>query len=137
MLFRSFTALAQLGGGEYPRPLAGAEITPPLPVVRVPQSAKDPASYSSVADALKALNAPGMDGQGIVEISDSGSHELASLVIQAPAEGVVVLRAAQGCRPVLELQRLELQGGPGSRIVLDGLVLHGGPVVVQIGRAHV
>ena len=60
----------------------------------------------------------------------SSSHELASLVIQAPAEGVVVLRAAQGCRPVLELQRLELQGGPGSRIVLDGLVLHGGPVVV-------
>jgi len=124
-----FTAQADLGGGEYDRPL---NVEPrsggsPTPLVQVP-TARDSSLpvFPTIADALQALG-----GHGIVEITDNATHSLGSLSVAVNAKSTVTIRAANRFRPVLLIDRLTLEGEQGSRCVLEGLLITGGPVLVN------
>ncbi len=126
-----FTAQADLGGGEYDRPLS-VEPGPdggPTPLVQVPVPATLDSPwpvFPTIADALQALG-----GQGIVEITDNATHSLGSLTVAVNAESTVTIRAANRFRPVLLIDRLTLEGEQGSCCVLEGLLITGGPVLVD------
>ncbi len=122
-----FTAAADLGGGEYRRDAPEEDPDGLPPLVRVPQSL-DPAipGHATVQEALQAL-----DGHGIVEITDNATHRFDTLRLRVRAGGRLTIQAAQRRRPVLRLNRLELEGDGGSACRLDGLVIDGGPVVVE------
>ena len=130
--FEGFTALADLGGGEYNRPPAQDERSADLPRVQVPH-AQDPAigAKATVEEALQLLN-----GNGVVEITDNATHRFDSLVLRAGPGQTLILRAANRYRPVLQLRELVLEGEPQSAIGLDGLLIQGGPVLVPDGLAQ-
>ncbi|MDS9470125.1 hypothetical protein RGQ15_21465 [Paracoccus sp. MBLB3053] len=67
---------------------------------------------------------------GVVEISDSATFD-GSFAIAADPDALFELRAADGQRPSLRLTApLEISGGTGSEVTLDGLLIGGAPVVV-------
>lgn len=105
---------AEMGGGEYERGLADVP-----GVVRVPQQ------HATVQAAIDALN-----GNGVVEITHSGRYA-ETLSIQAGADQRIELRAANGARPTIVLGGpFALAGGLDAEIVLDGLLVAGGPLEV-------
>lgn len=81
---------AALGGGEYSR-----ERQPDAPGTKV---LRIPADHASVQAALSAL-----DGDGVVEIQDSGRYE-ETLSVKVRSGAQVTLRAAENCRPTLILE---------------------------------
>jgi hypothetical protein len=107
---------ADMGGGEYDR--AGSfDATlrqTNAPVKRVPGDSP------AIAGAVAALG--GVDG--IVEIASNGVFN-ESLSITASAGQRIEVRAADGCRPVLELQA-QITGGERAQVVINGLVIGGG-----------
>jgi len=125
---------AEMGGGEYSRVDSFTRIDPlttlVLPVERVP------VPDGTIVKALAALN-----GSGVVEIADSGRYS-ESPSIDAPANTLVELRAAEGHRPLLVLANdpaksgnpltpeLAIGGEEGAWVVLNGLV-------ISAGRLHV
>jgi hypothetical protein len=130
---------ADVGGGEYTRPLqqhAKAEL------IRVGDS-------DSLRDALKRWQRQvDSDGQAhapadqpehaVIELIDSGVYML-PLQIYLGAGHSLQLRAAQRARPVLRLldwqtsrpDNMMVEGGAGSRLVLDGLTIAGRGVQVE------
>jgi hypothetical protein len=104
---------ADMGGGEYPRS-ASFTASPEQPTLRVP------GDYATVHDALAAL-----DGDGVVEITDSGTYsEPAGLSVAVKANGHVEFRAADGCRPTLILGReISATGEADSSLDLNGLLI--------------
>lgn len=108
-----YGAVADVGGGPYPR-LESVLAATPATVVR-----KVPADFALVQDALDSLPAIG----GVVEITDNGRYAEA-LTIAAPASSHIELRAGVGVRPHLALTReLRITGGTNASVTLDGLLI--------------
>jgi hypothetical protein len=103
-------------GGEYPR---APFDTPEGQIKRVPTP------YTTIQGALNSLG-----GAGVVEITDSGRYTGHPILHAAPGK-TLQLRAAEGCRPVLDLTDvLTAEGGDGSKIELNGLLIANHPVMV-------
>lgn len=108
---------ANLGGGEYPRALPVDDES--TTVLKVPDD------HRTIQAALDALG-----GAGVVEITDSGRYEEA-LSVHVAAGSQITLRAAPGCRPMLNLQGyLMMTGGVDSSLLLDGLLIAAMPLKV-------
>jgi len=123
---------AEIGGGEYPRPL----LQQPGSVV-VYRVGDDPASFAKIGDALAqwrtdaALNA-------VIEITASAVY-VEQLDIALGVDQSLQIRAANRTRAVLRLidwqtdrpDALVITLARGSRFTLDGLLVTGRPVQVQ------
>jgi hypothetical protein len=109
----------QLGGGVYDRTSSFAPAAAGTPFLRVPQD------VSTIQGGLQLAGY-----RGTVEISDNGRYdELLAIVVPAGAQ--LELRAAQGVRPSVVLQgTLDITGGAGSSVFLNGLLISGGTVRV-------
>ena len=104
-----------LGGGEYHRDVAAAALKPVRQVL-------GGAALQPELDAVA--------GGGVVEILDSGRYE-GTVAITADAGKTVVLRAADGTRPLIVLGGdLVVTLGDDATVVLDGVVIAGGAVHV-------
>ena len=116
---------ADMGGGEYERAASFASVqTPPL-LLQVPRD------YPTVAAALAALG-----GAGVVEIADSGSYA-ETLDIAGAANQQIELRAADRCSPTLLLGgTMNLSGGSGSTIALNGLRIANAPLEVAASSGN-
>lgn len=111
---------ARMGGGEYNR---AATLT------RDPGQALVPCPTATHPDIPSALAAVQADG-GIVEITSSDVFT-DDLVIDAAAGTELILRAANGVRPILRpSEPIRISGGAESRITLDGVVIDGEPVEI-------
>lgn len=109
-------------GGSYPRRDSFA--LPEASVLRVPQD------HADLQDALDALG-----GAGVVEITDSGRYA-ETLTITVAAGAAVEVRAADGQRPHLALTGpLQVTGGAGGQVHLNGLLVSGHPVTVSAGAS--
>lgn len=115
---------ADMGGGQYDR---AASITlsdndgPPADnLIRVPED------LVSIQSALTNA-AP----TGTVEITDSDQYA-GALMVQIDEGGRIILRAADGARPVLDLagDDLTILGGDNTEVILDGLVIMDGALRV-------
>ncbi|WP_426688240.1 hypothetical protein [Rhodanobacter ginsengiterrae] len=141
---------ADLGGGEYGRvtpELEGAAryiVHTALPN-RDPNTSWPPGHYGSIAAALAAWAqaksaAPAQQPLHalIIELAESGVYE-GSIDLQLDAGEAIQLRAAEHTRPVLRLldvrasqpDALNIRGGAGSRVLLDGLMIVGRGIEVQ------
>ena len=111
---------ARIGGGQYNRGAtlsSGPEQTPILC-----PTADHPTIQSAITDA--------QDEGGIVEITTSGIFEEA-ITIDATADTEIILRAANGQRPILRPPgAVALQGGENARITVDGVVIDGQPMEI-------
>lgn len=117
---------ADIGGGEYPRPLtqpAGAR------VYRVGGNG----GYPTLAAALQAW-AGNDDDHAVVEIAESGVlTEAVEVILGRRKRQTLQLRAADRARPVLRLldwrlsrsDAVRVNGYKGSRFALDGLIVEG------------
>jgi hypothetical protein len=131
---------AEIGAGEYERPLetpAGARV---YRVASVPPATGD---YNRISLALDAWRAE-LPEYGIVEIADSGDY-VEPIELRVPPGRTLELRAASGSRPTIRLLDWSTNrrdalgivgvetdadpGGPG-RVVLDGLLIVGRSVQV-------
>jgi hypothetical protein len=104
---------ADMGGGEYSR-AASFTGSPQQVLVRVPQD------YKNIQDALNAL-----DGDGIVEITDSSTHQAPTgLKVAVKQNGHIELRAADGFRPTVSVgAEISVTGGVDSAFDLNGLLV--------------
>jgi len=102
-----------MGGGEYPR-ASTFSASPRQRVIHVPRE------YSNIQSALDAL-----DGDGVVEITDSATYEMAAgLVINVTSGKQLELRAGDHCRPILVLAgEIIVAGGADSAFSMNGLVV--------------
>jgi hypothetical protein len=121
---------ADIGGGEYPRPLLQPSGT--FTLYRVGKHEK----FHRIAEALhqwrhdKPVNA-------IIELAESGVH-VEPLNIHLADDQTLQLRAADRTRPVLRMidwqtdqpDALSITLGAGSRLTLDGLMVTGRPVQI-------
>jgi hypothetical protein len=102
-----------IGGGEYERPASG-ELPEPI------RQVFDGTPLQPELDAVQ-------DG-GTVEIGDSGRYD-DTLTIRVNAGRSVVLRAANGSRPLLSTTAdVVLDLGADAAVEIDGLVIRGGAV---------
>ncbi len=139
---------ADIGGGEY------ARVTPELEnavryTVHAARPDSDPAKaslpdrhFASMAAALeawaKAKAATPTLRALIIELAESGVYE-GSIDVQLDPGEAIQVRAADLTRPVLRLldvrasqpDALSVGGGPGSRFVLDGLLVSGRGIEVH------
>jgi hypothetical protein len=122
---------ADLGGGEYPRPIAqvrGAE------VYRVGEGQ----AFGTINEALDHWQEKS-PADAVVEIADSAVYVEPVTVRLVEGRRSLQLRAARGARPILRLldwqtdrpDSLWVTGDPGSRFVLDGLLVSGRGMQVQ------
>jgi len=136
-------ATAAIGGGHYPR------LLPRVGGARFYRVRKLCASgeFATVTQALAQWNADKQVINGpraaIIEIGDSGTyHEAPAFHLGAGEE--LQLRAADMTRPVLRMfdyhcgtpERIAISGGPGSRFTVDGLMVAGGPLVIEELAMH-
>lgn len=140
---------ADIGGGEYPRPLAEPSPRP----VRVPDPEHEGQSmleqstavfyrvgkgetYQRISDAVTAWGKD-LPWDAVIELAESGVF-VEPLQIDIPDHHTLTLRAAQGARPVIRLldwrsdvpDSLAIRMGTGSRFVMDGLMVTGRSVQV-------
>jgi hypothetical protein len=134
---------ADMGGGEYLRPISGPAGVEPIRVTGKDQLARalepwrrPPAGGPSAPGADPAPPPQPMDA--IIEITDSGVYVLPIYVYLQPGH-TLQLRAAQRTRPVIKLldwhanlpDNLTVTGGAGSRFTLDGIMVAGRGVQVE------
>ena len=124
---------ADLGGGEYARPLsqpAGAVVY---------EVGAQPGQSPTIRDAmLKWASENPKPLHAVVEIADNRVY-VEQLAIELQPRETLQLRAARRQRPVLRLldwqtslpDSLTVKGGPGSAFTLDGLLVTGRSVQVQ------
>lgn len=134
---------ADMGGGEYRRPLAEPA---GVVVYRVRQRDRAEGEYRTVEQAWRQWRAdrarpPAEGGEPpravVIEVTDSGVYEERLVLDLEPGE-YLQLRAASGCRPVLRLldyrvdqpDPFRVTGGAGSRFVLDGFLVTGRGLLV-------
>jgi len=108
---------ADLGGGEYERQSSfDTDLAKVAKVIKVPQVAPP---VATIAEALSLLGLQ----NGIIEIADSGRHELPLSIRLAPNQRLE-LRAANGCRPLLDVTGdFSISGDADSELMLNGLVI--------------
>lgn len=132
---------AELGGGEYRRPVtqvAGAQLIRVAGVDALREALKP---WSRGIDAHGRRTAPPPQPEhAVVEITDSDVYTL-PIALTIAAGHTLQLRAAQRTRPVIRLldwqvdqsDSFAIDGGAGSRFTLDGLLVTGRGV--RIGGA--
>lgn len=135
-------ASAAIGGGYYPRSMPVARGTRLYRVRKLCAAGE----FATITQALAQWNA---DKQAIaghraamIEIADSGTYHEAPRLALLPGERLV-LRAADMTRPVLRMfeyhsgahERIAVEGGAGSRLTMEGLLVAGGPLVLA-GDQH-
>jgi hypothetical protein len=109
----------ELGGGPYPRTATFAAF-PAGPAA--PRLLKVPGDAPTVAAALALLGS----ADGTVEIADNGRYAETPAVAAAAGQRIEI-RAAEGKRPHLALGGdWILDGGAGSRLAVNGLLVSGG-----------
>lgn len=112
---------ARTGGGEYNRAPAPIR-NPGQQLIQCPTS-----DHPGIQAALDALPAAG----GIVEIIDSDIHA-GPLAITAGPDAELILRAADGCCPILRPPGdIIIEGAENARITLDGVVIEGAALHLQ------
>lgn len=150
---------ADLGGGEYMRATPGLIGRDPkthdlksathyvvhtkLPNSEATQANLPPGHFASIADALVAWSeakaaAPDLKAL-VIELAESGVYD-GGIDLQLAAGEAIQLRAADRTRPVLRLldaqanqqDALSVSGGPGSRFLLDGLLIIGRGIEVHV-----
>ena len=121
-----------IGGGPYERAAPFAAVDAAHPIIRVP------GDKPTVQAALDALPATG----GIVEITDNRRYA-GNVAIAAGGEAVIELRGANGMAPHLALSApltvsaaLAPDGSQQARVILDGLLISGAPVLVAAAAAN-
>lgn len=114
---------APIGGGEYNR----ADSTSTLPGETVVLYPDDP-THPTLQSAVDSVQASG----GIVEVTVNDILSEA-LNIAAGAGAEVVLRAADGVRPILRPPgAVTIEGGPDARVTLDGFAVDGARIEVVV-----
>jgi hypothetical protein len=130
---------ADMGGGEYPRALA---VTPGPLAYRVGPGERFE-RIRAAYDQWRHDNAEGGQPDAVIEITRSLAYEEAIELAVGPGEHLV-LRAADGARPVLRLLDWNADrpnallvrgtgpdGEPGGQVTLDGLLVTGGGLNVR------
>ena len=125
---------ADMGGGEYARPLL--QPAGPFTLYRVGAAE----AFHRIADALQRWQQD-KPANAIIELADSGVY-VEPLNIQLGDDQTLQLRAADRTRPVLRMidwqtdqpDALGIALGAGSRFTLDGLLVTGRPVQVSGSR---
>jgi hypothetical protein len=118
-----------IGGGPYAREGNFVVATETGPTVF--PFGETQAATTSLLDTLNAAIASlSGGGQAAVEITDNGSYTLApasaggAIPLAIPTGATLEFRAADGCRPTVTLSgEIQVSGGAGSSLYLDGLVL--------------
>ncbi len=112
-----------LGGGQYDRsPLSDISTIPDDPEHRL--RVGDDGDFDQLGPAL--LQAWPADGDRLIDILDSQTYRLTLTDIEIPAGRRLVLRAADRRRPTVVLENpVEIVGGAGSRLEIDGLWISG------------
>jgi len=139
---------ADLGGGEYARVVPELEnatrylVHAALPSANPAPAPLPPGQFTSIADALNAWTQAKVADPTlhalIIELAESGIYE-GSVDLQLAAGEAIQLRAAERTRPILRLldvrasqpDALNIGGGAGSRVLLDGLMIVGRGVEVH------
>jgi hypothetical protein len=120
---------AALGGGEYARTRNADPQGTTL--IRVPAEQPTIAAALAAFETAAAGATPETPRVAVIEIGDSGRYEEAALAIQVPPGWSLTLRAAAERRPALSLPgALDVTGGAGSTLTLDGLLIAGGALRV-------
>jgi hypothetical protein len=145
---------ADIGGGEYERPLRPPGLTPASKRYRVSQQkGSEPDYFECVNDALLAwLRERTNHPDAIIEIDDSGSYsETIKEVVLQPGERLE-LRARNGARPLVRLFDINASRGDalvvcgpsdhnyhgrGPQFTLDGLLIAGRGLQFRGGLARV
>ena len=127
---------ADIGGGEYNRPLSQP---PEFTLVRVGR-AEEVKKIGEAWTRIQAAwaQAPGQPQNGVIEIVDSGAYR-EQLIIELKEDQSLQIRAANRARPVLRLtdwesdppDALSVTLAPGSRLVFDGLLISGRAVHIK------
>jgi hypothetical protein len=130
---------ADMGGGEYARPLSAASGARLIRVegqdeLRVALQGWQPQTN---VDGSTGPN-PDQPHDAVIELADSGVYVLPVNILLAAGHSLQI-RAAQRCRPVLRLldwqtdkpDNLTVDGGEGSRFALDGIVVTGRGVQIE------
>ena len=124
---------ADIGGGEYNR---GHSFD--VELERNGQIIKVPGDQPTLQDALKEVGS----NNGVIEITDNGRYkdyyedieELDDLKIELATGQHIELRAADGCRPMLELTfTLGVGGGGDAELTINGLIITGGKLKLKSG----
>ena len=135
---------AEIGGGEYERPLRSGVRPVLVPGKKPPEDrelrvaqfyrvAKSGADFETIADALAAAGQGQEIADAIIEIADSEVYEEPRLEIAVAANQILEIRAASGARPVIRQvdwraarqDDLSIVLGDASRCILDGLLISG------------
>jgi hypothetical protein len=109
---------ADIGGGEYERPLRPAF---KRKIYRVSQQRKasNPDYFEAIGDALEAwLNDRDSHPDAIIEIDDSGSYSESINEVELKAGERLEIRARNGARPVVRL--FDLRASRGDALVISG-----------------
>jgi hypothetical protein len=137
---------ADIGGGEYRRALTQPE---GATVYRVSRNKEKPEAFRTLQEALSQWNSDKREGgeeakykkkfDAVIEICDSEVYtESGPLTIELKANHSLQIRAADLTRPVLKIldysegmDALFINGEPGSRFTLDGLLVSGRGIQVN------
>ena len=124
---------ADIGGGEYDRPLAQPET---FKLYRVGPKEK----FQTITAVLRQWHKSDAadNPHAVIEIMDSGVY-VEQIHIRLEAQQSLQLRAANGRRPVIRLldwhtdrpDALTVEGEKGSRVTLDGLLISGRSVAIE------
>ena len=130
---------ADMGGGEYARPLGEADGAQLIRVAGQEELrvALQRWQRQTSADGSSGPH-PGQPQNAVIEIADSGVYVLPINILLA-AGHTLQIRGAPRARPVLRLldwqtdrpDNLSVEGGEGSRFTLDGVVVSGRGVQIE------
>jgi hypothetical protein len=134
---------ADMGGGEYERPLAEADGVRLIHVTGQEELRVALQTWARQSGADGAVTPhPDQPQHAVIELTDSGVYVVPVNILLA-AGHTLQIRAAQRTRPLLRLldwqsdrpDNLSVEGGEGSRFTLDGVVVAGRGVQIEGGLA--
>jgi hypothetical protein len=120
---------ANLGGGPYDRRSslaanADATLARTRGITPWTQTVAKGGTFSTIQQALAEWTTAGQP-PAIIRIADSAVYG-GTIQITLPADGWLVIEAAQQCRPILRLVGdLQIAAPDGGRVTLDGLLIEG------------
>lgn len=120
---------ADIGGGPYDRRVSiaaneDATLARTRGLAPWLQSVSKDGAFSTIQQALNEWMAAGQP-PGIIRIEDSAVYG-GTIQLALPADGWLVIEAAQQCRPILRLVGdLQVAAPDGGRVTLDGLLIEG------------